>query len=183
MSAERPATRDLILDAAEAVVEREGAGRLTIDGVAAESGISKGGVLYHFPNKLALLKAMVERLVSSVSADIAAAEAAALDAGAPVLPAVVRTLLERFDEASSVPHALLAASAEQPDLLDPVCTMMTTIFERIADATPDPIQARIVLLALDGLKLSSLLGLNHIDENRLPAVCGRLVEMSEALYA
>jgi len=51
----RPATRDVILDAAERVVSREGSGRLTIDAVVRESGFSKGGVLYNFPSKQALI--------------------------------------------------------------------------------------------------------------------------------
>ena len=40
-----------MIQAAYRVVELRGATSLTIDAVAAESGLSKGGVLYHFPNK------------------------------------------------------------------------------------------------------------------------------------
>jgi len=54
--------RDGLLDAAERVVMREGAGQLTMDAVAAEAGVSKGGVLYAFPTKDALIDAMFERV-------------------------------------------------------------------------------------------------------------------------
>ncbi len=43
--------RSALLDAAERVVLRDGAGQLTMDAVAAEAGVSKGGVLYAFPSK------------------------------------------------------------------------------------------------------------------------------------
>src|SRR5688572_22621547 len=54
-------TRSQLLDAAEAVVAREGVRNLTLDAVAARSGISKGGLLYHFHSKEDLAAAMIER--------------------------------------------------------------------------------------------------------------------------
>src|SRR5262245_16643152 len=41
--------RDRIVEAAERVVTDIGAARLTLDGVAQAAGVSKGGLLYHFP--------------------------------------------------------------------------------------------------------------------------------------
>ena len=61
----RPSSRDGMLAAAEAVVVESGATRLTLDAVAKKAGVSKGGVLYHFPTKDALLEAMIERLVTT----------------------------------------------------------------------------------------------------------------------
>lgn len=57
--------RDTLLDAAEAVVLREGAGNLTFDAVAKEAKVSKGGVLYAFANKDALIDAMLRRVVAN----------------------------------------------------------------------------------------------------------------------
>ena len=45
--------RDRILEAAERVVAEVGAARLTLDVVAQAAGVSKGGLLYHFPSKRA----------------------------------------------------------------------------------------------------------------------------------
>ena len=61
MGRKRTIDRDAILDAAEAIVGDAGAGQLTFDQVAARAGVSKGGVLYCFPSKSALIAAMVER--------------------------------------------------------------------------------------------------------------------------
>src|SRR3954471_17888645 len=57
----RARTRDRLLDAAGAVVHRKGAQALTLDAVAAEAEVSKGGLLYHFKSKRDLVEAMVER--------------------------------------------------------------------------------------------------------------------------
>jgi AcrR family transcriptional regulator len=58
--------RDALLDAAERVVLRQGAGQLTIDAVAAEAGVSKGGVLYAFPSKDALINAVFNRVFEAM---------------------------------------------------------------------------------------------------------------------
>src|SRR3954447_22045743 len=54
-------TRDRLLDAAATVVHRDGAQALTLDAVAKEAEVSKGGLLYHFKSKNDLVNAMVER--------------------------------------------------------------------------------------------------------------------------
>ena len=51
-------TRQQIIHAAFALIRREGVARLTIEAVAQEAGLSKGGVLYHFRSKEALIQAM-----------------------------------------------------------------------------------------------------------------------------
>lgn len=43
--------RHLILDTATKIVMENDYNALTLDAVAKQAGISKGGLLYHFPNK------------------------------------------------------------------------------------------------------------------------------------
>ena len=49
-----------LLDAAIRVVTRDGFRAMTLDGVAQEAGVSKGGLTHHFPTKEALVTAMLE---------------------------------------------------------------------------------------------------------------------------
>ena len=51
----RESKRSKILAAAVEVVQREGVTAVTFESVAAESGLTKGGLLYHFPTRVALL--------------------------------------------------------------------------------------------------------------------------------
>ncbi len=57
-----PGLRDRLLDAAEKVVARDGVNNLTLNTVAAEAGVSKGGLLYHFPHRRSLVDATMQRL-------------------------------------------------------------------------------------------------------------------------
>src|SRR5690606_35351350 len=54
-------TPDALLDAAGRVVASQGIANLTLESVAAEAGVSKGGLLHHFPSKDRLVEAMVQR--------------------------------------------------------------------------------------------------------------------------
>ena len=66
-------TRRRIVDAAEEVVLRDGVARLTLDAAAAEAGLSKGGVLYHFASRDALVAGMVDRIIVEFDRDLDAA--------------------------------------------------------------------------------------------------------------
>ena len=55
-------TRDRILDALEMLLLDEGSTKVTLESVAASAGVSKGGLLYHFNTKDAMIAAMVRRL-------------------------------------------------------------------------------------------------------------------------
>ncbi|EAE2866200.1 TetR family transcriptional regulator, partial [Listeria monocytogenes] len=49
-----------LLTAASEIVKEEGVVKLTLEAVAQRAGVSKGGLLYHYPSKEALIKGMVE---------------------------------------------------------------------------------------------------------------------------
>lgn len=55
------ARRGLILDTAAKTIVAEGLGAMTMEGLARNAGISKGLVYAYFPNRDALLRAMIER--------------------------------------------------------------------------------------------------------------------------
>ena len=53
-------TRESIFEACSQILRREGLTNLTLQAVASEAGISKGGLLYHFETKEALVEALFE---------------------------------------------------------------------------------------------------------------------------
>lgn len=55
-------TRDRILDALETLLLDKGLSQVTLDSVAATAGVSKGGLLYHFKSKDALLAGLLGRV-------------------------------------------------------------------------------------------------------------------------
>ncbi len=151
-------TRARLLDAAAAVVRREGAQGLTLDAVAAESGVSKGGLLYHFGSKRELLDGMVAGWLEQFGAEIAAAEA---EAGSSFAQAYVRASdISGWAQAERASEfGLLAALAAEPGVLESARTHYGEWQERLAEGGADPVDATVARLAADGLWLADLLGL------------------------
>ena len=75
--ARNPVARDAVLDAFEELLIDVGERAATLDAVAKRAGVSKGGLLYHFPNKEALIAAVLERLDRLAVEDLALMAAAA----------------------------------------------------------------------------------------------------------
>lgn len=63
-------SRERILDAYAHALAVDGERHATLDAVAARAGVSKGGLLYHFPSKDQLAEALCERLVALAADDV-----------------------------------------------------------------------------------------------------------------
>jgi len=157
-------SRAVILNAAEALVSEIGAARLTIDAVAARSGLSKGGVLYNFPSKDALIQGLVARLSEECASDIESGRAQYPDCASPTLAALLVSAPGWISDKKSVARALLAANAENPDLLTHFREFKQQVKAQMLSETDNPAQALIAWSAIEGLLFTTALGLSiHSD--------------------
>ena len=62
--------RDRILDAFEDLLAEQSERAATLEAVAARAGVSKGGLLYHFASKDALVDGVLERFADDLAQDI-----------------------------------------------------------------------------------------------------------------
>jgi AcrR family transcriptional regulator len=176
------ATRDRILDAADRVVVRDGTRALTVASVAAEAGLSKGGVLHHFPSKEAMAAAMLESSVAAWDAALARAAAADPEPRGRTARAYVRVSLDeanpdkrRLDRLSS---AITATLLSFPERLGPLQRQSDRFQAALAQDGADPVDATIIRLAVDGLWLCETLGLVRFDADLKAAVARRLTDMT-----
>jgi AcrR family transcriptional regulator len=153
--------RDRLLDAAELVVARDGVISLTLDAVAKEAGVSKGGLLYHFPTKSALVVAVVERLASACDCETGKAIDASDDIGpGRFTRAYLTARLDPPDPKDMPIHtALLAAAGTDPQYLEPFRRRHVEWQKRLQEDGIDPAVATIVRLAIDGVCLGTMLGM------------------------
>jgi TetR/AcrR family transcriptional regulator, acrAB operon repressor len=56
-------TRNRILDAAVEVFNRQGVAQTSLNDIAAEAGVTRGAIYWHFANKVTMFDAMIERLI------------------------------------------------------------------------------------------------------------------------
>ncbi len=171
----RPA-RDRLLDAAERVVVESGATHLTLDAVAKSAGVSKGGLLYHFPTKEALLEGMLARHFQDVDAEVAKrleSRAGGISGRARKGPGRtgkpsradmfserVRVLLEWHPERPAFGVAMVAASADNPEHMAVCRAQYRALLDEFAKLPGGFERTALVLLAVQGLLLAELLHLS-----------------------
>jgi AcrR family transcriptional regulator len=168
------ALRDGLLDAAEAVVARQGIANLTLDAVAAEAGLSKGGLLHHFPTKDKLVEGMVMRSAEQWRATYTAA----IEHESPGPGRVSRALLGHCladgscwtDELRRSSSAVFAALAQNPSLIEPMRVAYAELHRRVADDGLPEGLGDVVVAAIDGLWLNWVLGLVPVSQERIVRV-------------
>jgi AcrR family transcriptional regulator len=176
-------SKDRILDAAERVVLRDGAAHLTLDAVAAEAALSKGGLLYHFPSKDELIRGMITRLQEMFESEIN--RLASLDpcpAGrrtrAYFNASQAQTNSEFSIRTGQISAALLAAVTTNRSLLEPLHERNRILQTALHDDGIDPVTAEIVRLATDGLWLTSLFGAPPLAPELRARIIAKLDELT-----
>jgi AcrR family transcriptional regulator len=155
----RGATRERLLAAAAAVIRREGPRALTLDAVAAEAGVSKGGLLYHFPTKRDLVRGLVAEWMDDFEAEVDR-DAEGEGAGGWTRAYVRGSDMTRVAPAErDAEFSLLALLMDAPEELDFLRARYAAWQERIDDDGVDPVDATLARLAVDGLWYADLLGL------------------------
>ena len=185
------ATRDTkarVLTAAEDVVLTEGVARLTLEKAAVRAGVSKGGVLYHFPSRSALVSAMVARLAEGFDEALTAQRHASAGECGACSRAYSRAYVEdtfapvdeeRAQRGQRLGAAVLAAMASEPDLLEPLREAFARWQREIETDVTDPVRGTIARLAADGLWLSELFGLAPLDADLRRRVRAELLRIIE----
>ena len=167
-----------ILTAAREVTARDGAGKLTIDSVARQIGMSKGGVLYNFPSKQALLSALLGEMIDEHVEGVRQVDQTKPHA---TLHGHLQSLAASSGLKENLSMAILAAAAESPEFLDPLRTVIEGDQRKITSETTDPIGAHIILAALDGLRFKHLLGMPPYDTDTREKMQHRLESMINEL--
>lgn len=178
----RPSVRTSLLSAAAALVSEHGYSALTLDAVGASVGVSKGGVLYHFPTKQALVAALLEELTTGFDADQNAAhEADPTEPGAWTRAYLTAGAAPPGAEpAQGASVALLAAVGYDPSLLKPLQDRYARWVERLDDDGLAGVDAHVVRLAADGLWAADLFGLAPPDDALRARIHSRLRELASA---
>lgn len=173
----KKSAHDRLLQAAEDLAWDTGAGNLTLDAVAARAGVSKGGLLYHFPSKQKLMEALVENYIDRFSSTLREREVEngqGTNAGA-------RAYLDLFVEETKCdrppPSGVLAALAENPSYLTPIRAHHREMLDRMKASAQDPTVALIVFLAIQGIKSLDLLTMGTLSELEVADAISRLEEM------
>lgn len=169
-----------LLAAAAEVVRRDGYDRLTLDAVAAEAQVSKGGLLYHFASKQALVAGLVERRLTGFEERLAAEAKRDRRARGRFSRAYLRATIAGAGDGGATEAALIAAVAMDPGLLQPMRERYRAWAKALAADGLDPTDAWVVRLAVDGLWLADLLDFEPPRGRTRASVVERLLQLAGA---
>lgn len=175
-------TKDRILNAAEALACEVGTASLTLDAVAERARLSKGGLLYHFGGKDALLEAMLARrleLFEQVQSAIGGRQA---DPGSGKLRAFLQAGLDDLTESAQFCRAMLAAVFSNPALLKPVRAFLKRKLKEMDEAAVGRDQAILLWLAVEGLRFHEMFEVSPLTPAERRRIVGLVLEYSERKF-
>ena len=158
-------TRALLLTAAGRAIATRGAS-VSLDVIAREAGVSKGGLLHHFPTREDLLLALMQDLLDQFTAAVdreLERERAALSPSEPapagtLVRAYVRAVFADLEDGDRAREqvTLMGMIGSSPAVTEFVRTDDETWAARLASDGLDPLRAAVITNAADGVTGSLL---------------------------
>ena len=173
-------TRELIFEACGRILRSNGLSYLTLEKVAEEAGLSKGGLLYHFPNKALLIESLFEYHNSKFEARLSALVAEEGDNGGAWLRAYARASIEQItDPGNASLYASLFAAEERFASAHALMRQKYIDWqEKVDESGLIPAQASLVRFAVDGLWHAEMHGYAPPDEERRAQIIDLILELT-----
>ncbi|MBD0416006.1 TetR/AcrR family transcriptional regulator [Oryzicola mucosus] len=180
MTARRTNSREKILAAAAEVSRESGAGNLSLDAVAQRAGVSKGGLLYNFPTKAKLMQALVQYYLDDYEVSMARETDPNSAMPKTALQAHIEFSREFCEKPPGAASGILAAMADDPHFLDPLCQFKRRLLDRLKSEARDPLRALMCFLVLEGMTSLDLFEMDVLSNEERELVLVRLAEEAEA---
>ena len=160
-------TRRSILDAAARLVARQGAA-VSVSEIAAAAGVSKGGLLYHFPAKDGLLEELAADLMAKFRAEVERVAGEEAETPGRLTRAYIRvSFADARDSAGLRDQIALAASLMyEPGPAELARQDADHWRTTLADDGLDPAITRLIIAAADGSNTAPLWGAVLDDGDR-----------------
>ena len=172
-------THETILTAAHDVLRSHGVRALTLDKVAKQAGVSKGGLIHHFPTREALLLAMQDHGFKLAYEQMEFQLQKEAPGPGRFLRAYLNCNLTFISQ--GMPSFFLGIAElaiAEPDIFRTKRDFMQQIQSQIEDDGIEPVLASIIAGASDNLWLQVLFGMIDANDPQIQRVHDRLIEMT-----
>lgn len=180
-SSSRNSSKQRLIDAAAKIVSTQGVQELTLEGVAAMAGVTKGGLIYHFKTKDDLLGALVQTMINELDQGSRTNAAKAGDTKGALLRALIDDTFDRSSEEKQLMSNLLAAASGYPHLLGPVRQLYNRTYSDFTQSGSQTGIAMVVVAALDGIAMLDLLNFHRFSKQQREAMRRTLHAMAREI--
>lgn len=187
----RNETREKIFKAAMQLAARDGLLTLTLDNVAEESGLSKGGVMHHFATKEALLSGVIMHFTDQVEREMTRLVAEDPKPTYRWARAMLRMMTAGDDDPSELAQSrqtmerfmlsVMAATVHNPEIVKPIQAIGQRLRGRLTSVPEEGLEQLIMWLAMDGLFLWQFVGMLSPDDPLIDQVHANLLQKLDAV--
>ncbi len=176
-------TREIIFEACGQILRRDGLTNLTLENVAAEAELSKGGLLYHFPNKASLIMALFEYHNDLFEARLSALAKEEGESEGAWLRAYIRACIEQITTPgnASLYTSLFAAEEQFDDAHGLMLKKYDSWQQQVENSGLDAIWATLVRLAVDGLWFAEMHNYAPPKEDRREKIVDLILKLTTDL--
>lgn len=170
--------RTTLIAATAHVAKQHGVQNITLEAVAEAAGISKGGLLYHYPTKDHLFIALSEYAISTFQRAFTAHQ----HAGKNPHEAYIYATLDGLADTEHLMHhtaGILVAAAQSPEALALWQAEYARLRSVLAASECPPHLSLLIQTACDGAWFSVLLGLQHREGGDLHRALHVLLDVLE----
>jgi AcrR family transcriptional regulator len=166
-----PTLKDRALDSVEQIVRDQGIYGLTLDAVAKSIGVSKGGLLHHFPTKDSLMHAVLCRTADTWRNAIDNAVCNEPEGSGRVARALIETFL--VDPADWEPQckrssaAMMVLLIQNPKLQNPIQSIYLELIDKLVHDGLPSAMGDCILAVIDGIWLQGVTGLAPVNAARV----------------
>lgn len=181
----RSETRDRLIQCAIDILVNQGNEALTLDAVAHAAEVSKGGLLYHFPNKETLITGIIQHLIDDFNAAIEAELAKERgDEPGKWLRAYVRATFNSSQLPLALGSSLFAAVSISlnPETVKQIDAQIGEWQHKLYNCGLDPVQASVVHLAAEGLWATEMFEINAPNQALRKQILKRLLDMTREAH-
>jgi AcrR family transcriptional regulator len=168
----------LLESAAQIAVER-GLGSLTLDLVAQKAGISKGGLIHHFPSRIALIEGLFDRLLFVFEKSIEEFISCDKNESGKFTRAYIKATANSCDDdrKSKLLGAFALAMSNDEALSAKWRDWLQKQIEKYGE-DKNPVLGSVIRYAADGIWLEDCTGARVIDDAERKSVVDYLIELT-----
>jgi AcrR family transcriptional regulator len=171
-----------IFRAAEAIVSELGASQLTFASLSERTGIAESDLQGMFPDREALLSAMIEHRLERFRVRWRAYESVLPDEPMRELKSLLLSNLSESNEEKNLDSAILAAAASNPALLQTTSDDVQGLFNILAESPLGLAQASILFFSVRGYRLFEQIGICPMTDIQRSEFQEQIMRMARTLY-
>lgn len=171
--------RDRLINCMMDIVRDEGAAALTYDNLVTKSGLTRGGILYHFPSKEAMLKGLVDHFLEQEWGKVEKRWEKNGKTPDGLLKAELECAIEADDKDQQISTSLLPVVIQNPAMMKEIQHIVEERYKNLDQASVGFEKAAIILLVIDAFEMSKAFGFTLLSEKKRKKILNLLCKLVE----